>query len=307
MAEKKTVLITGCSQGGLGDALAREFHRQGLLHPYKAGTRSLSSELTKMDHLGQRVFASARNPAKIAHLEALGIETILMDVTSEESVQKAAAEISSLTNNRLDILINNAGLGSAMPFTDISISEVRRIYETNVFSIFTVTKAFAPLVINAKGIIANQSSQAGHLGPPLQAVYNSSKGAVQLLTATMRLDFAPLGVQVTELVTGAVKTNIVANLDKPAIPQNSYYAPIKERVEYMMNGGIMEGRMIDADAYAKGTVADLTRKKVKPEIWRGGGAGLMWFLANMVPAGWLDWELIKLMGLDTLYGKVKSV
>nr|POE77555.1 short-chain dehydrogenase cctt [Quercus suber] len=92
MSPPKTVLITGCSPGGIGHALAREFHSQGL-----------------------RVFATARNSSSISDLAALGIETLSLEVTSATSISALAAEVSSRTNGALDILVNNAGRNYTVP------------------------------------------------------------------------------------------------------------------------------------------------------------------------------------------------
>jgi hypothetical protein len=82
----KTVLITGCSKGGIGDALAREFRRCGL-----------------------HVFASARNPDKMQHFADLKIETLVLDVTSKASIKAAVETVRAATDGRLDYLINAAG------------------------------------------------------------------------------------------------------------------------------------------------------------------------------------------------------
>lgn len=84
-----SVLITGCSEGGIGDYLAREFHSRGF-----------------------RVFASGRDPAKLEKLRQLGLETLPLDVTSAESIEAAAKEIGNKTGGILDVLINNSGSGT---------------------------------------------------------------------------------------------------------------------------------------------------------------------------------------------------
>jgi 1-acylglycerone phosphate reductase len=84
----ETALITGCSKGGIGDALAQEFY-----------------------HKGVRVFATARDLSKIQHLKAMGLETVQLDVTSEESIQNAVRYIEKETGGKLDYLVNNAGMG----------------------------------------------------------------------------------------------------------------------------------------------------------------------------------------------------
>ena len=87
--DQKTVLITGCSEGGIGDALAKAFHKKGL-----------------------RVFATARNLAKIEHLKALGLDVLALDVVDDESIKNAVESVKAATGGTLDILVNNSGAGS---------------------------------------------------------------------------------------------------------------------------------------------------------------------------------------------------
>jgi NADP-dependent 3-hydroxy acid dehydrogenase YdfG len=86
--DQKSVLITGSSEGGIGDALARTFHQKGL-----------------------RVFATARNLAKVQHLKELGLEIIPLDVTDDTSIEHAVASVKAATGGTLDILVNNSGGG----------------------------------------------------------------------------------------------------------------------------------------------------------------------------------------------------
>ena len=90
----KSVLITGCSEGGIGDALAMEFHSKGA-----------------------RVFATARTLSKTKHLKAMGMETLSLDVTSAKSIQSALAIINGATGGKLDILVNNSGSGKHLRFS----------------------------------------------------------------------------------------------------------------------------------------------------------------------------------------------
>jgi len=86
--EPKIVLITGCSEGGIGDKLAQVFHRRG-----------------------HKVFATARNLTKVEHLRAMGMATIQLDVVNPKSVKEAVAQVTKITGGKLDILINNSGAG----------------------------------------------------------------------------------------------------------------------------------------------------------------------------------------------------
>ena len=124
MASKRSVLITGCSKGGLGDALARAFHAHGL-----------------------RVIATARNLSKIEHLKTLGIETLTLDVTSQESIKTCIQEVTNLTVGSLDILLNNSGVGYHLPLTDVSIDAAREVFDLNVWAVLRhdpSVHAFAP-------------------------------------------------------------------------------------------------------------------------------------------------------------------
>lgn len=83
-----SALITGCTAGGIGDAIAREFHRRGM-----------------------KVFATARDLDKVEHLRAMGCEVLEMDVTVESSIEAAVARVTKATGGTLDFLVNNAGRG----------------------------------------------------------------------------------------------------------------------------------------------------------------------------------------------------
>lgn len=87
-SEQNSVLITGCSAGGIGDALAQSFHRRGL-----------------------RVFATARNLSKIQHLKEMGMDVVELDVTDAGSLKSAVEHVKTSTRGTLDILVNNAGGG----------------------------------------------------------------------------------------------------------------------------------------------------------------------------------------------------
>lgn len=141
----KFALITGCSQGGIGYALALELRRHPNIHVF-ATTRSVS----KMDRL-------AGHP---------NVTLLALDVTSPASVDAAVAAVTCKTGGRLDYLVNNAGLQIVMPVLDLDIESARHMYEVNFWGVFAVTRAFAPLVIAAQGTIANLSSIGAMISLP---------------------------------------------------------------------------------------------------------------------------------------------
>jgi NAD(P)-dependent dehydrogenase (short-subunit alcohol dehydrogenase family) len=106
-AKKKTVLITGCSQGGIGSSLALAFHAHGC-----------------------RVFATARNLAKVQHLKDVGIEVLEIDVLDEKSCKDAAEWVGKETGGGLDYLVNNSGIGvCCFSFSMMSVYGVEGVWE----------------------------------------------------------------------------------------------------------------------------------------------------------------------------------
>ena len=184
MASGKIVLITGCSQGGLGDALAREFHRRDF-----------------------RIIATGRNLDKMAHLRETGIEIVELDIQSSDSVSHCYTLVQKMVGDSLHILINNAGRGYSMPLSDTPLEQVRNVFELNVTSVIAVTQAFLPMILHARGMIVNQSSISSVVPVAMTGVYNASKAAVAQFTDTMRSELAPFDVRVVDLKTGAVMSH----------------------------------------------------------------------------------------------------
>lgn len=279
----KSIFITGCSAGGIGSALAREFHFRG--HHVMASGRT----------------ASEIDPA----LSPLGITTLVLDVTSSESVDSAARRVKSETGGALDVLVNSAGVMHVMPFADEPVTEVRRLFDVNVFAIWAVTQAFLPLLLEAQGVVVNIGSINAGLCPPLFGAYNASKAAVEALSRTMRRELAPLGVRVVTVKTGSVRSALFDHAEGITIPDKSIYAPLREWVA--RRGYLRGARFVELDDYARDVVGDLIRDDVKPVIWRGGLAFLAWVMSWF---GWetmMDWQFIKGYGLDKLqYTKEKS-
>lgn len=138
---KKSVLITGCSANGIGYAMAKQFHQ----HNY-------------------HVFATLRDISKVGDLAELDdIEVLEMDVTEPKSIQRCKEIVMKRTNGRLDVLINNAGVEFNAPLLDTDISEAKKLFDVNVWGPLLVTQTFEPLLIEAKGVVFNQSSIDGEL------------------------------------------------------------------------------------------------------------------------------------------------
>ena len=278
---KRTVLITGCSDGGIGAALATAFHEAGL-----------------------HVYATARNPSKMEQLASLGIETLTLDVQSESSI---AACVGSLSG--LDILVNNAGAQFLMPMADVSIPDAKRLFDLNVWAHIAMTQAFLPLLLkSSKGMIVNQTSVGAVTTLPFQAIYNASKAALAMLSDSMRLELEPFGIAVVDLRTGVVKTNLIKNLketQQPSLPKGSIYEPARDAVEKALRQDGFEDKGMPANEWAKLVVQDLLKKNPPSVIWRGDSAWLT-RLAAILPFGMFDGMVKNLTGLDVVERTVRK-
>lgn len=276
---KRTVLITGCSDGGMGAALAIAFHQAGL-----------------------HVYATARNPSKMAQLKSLGIETLTLDVLSESSIKACVSKLS-----KLDILINNAGVSYSMPISDMSITEAKKVFDVNVWACLAVTQAFLPLLLESKGMIANQTSVVSTVAAPFQSAYNASKAAFSLFSDSMRLELQPFGITVVSLKTGAVATKMIENQKAStpnSLPKGSIYEPAKEAVESSMRFEKMADVGTPPQLWAGQVVQDLLKKTPPPTIWRGAQAMLA-RIGTFLPYGALDGTLKKMTGLDVVEQMVR--
>jgi 1-acylglycerone phosphate reductase len=267
---KRTVLITGCSDGGLGAALAIAFHNAGL-----------------------HVYATARNPSRMKGLVALGIETLTLDVLSDASI---AACVDRLSDTGLDILLNNAGGGYSCPVSDLSIAEAKRLFDLNVWSYISVTQAFLPLLIRSKGMVVNQTSLVSVLPIPFQSAYNASKAAMAMFSDNQRLELA------------LVKSHFFDNIDPAAghrLPKGSIYEPVRDEIEKKMRAeGVMEGGA-ETQAWAERVVHDVLRKSPPSVVWRGAQATTGW-LASFLPYSIVDGMLRSMVQMDVVEQKIRA-
>ncbi|KAL2360241.1 hypothetical protein RJZ56_006878 [Blastomyces dermatitidis] len=288
---RKSVLITGCSPGGIGHSLAQEFHRNGL-----------------------RVFATARDKSSIANLAEQGIETLSLVVDKEESRKACREEIELLLKGKgLDYLVNNAGLNYTVPALDVNLQEVREVFETNFISVIAMCQEFAPLIIKAKGTIVQVGSVAGIIPYVFGSVYNASKAALHSFSDTLRVELAPFGVQVTTIVTGGVKSNIART--SRTLPETSLYHPVA--AEYARRIVHSQEGAVSNEAYARTVVTQILYgsaplrwlrwlllwpfggrgiRRSGRYVWAGNRSALIWLLSG----GWA-WFGVFQMGMARMF------
>ena len=280
----KSVLITGCSDGGLGAALATAFHKAGL-----------------------HVYATARDVSKMKNLSASGIETIALDVTSSSSIASCVSKLPSL-----DILINNAAVMLTMTAADVSIQEAQQLFDTNLWGTVRMCQAFLPLLIKSKGIIANHTSIASVLPVPGGAAYAASKAALAMYSAVLRMEVESFGIQVVDLKTGTVgPTNLINNnytrtakkSDPSILPADSCYQPAKDLLEPILRQDHFKGSGMPPAEWAKLVTRDLLKSRRPPPLIFRGQYVFLAKAALWLPFGALDGMVKK----TTKFDQVESV
>lgn len=146
----KSVLITGCSAGGIGAGLAEVFREKGY-----------------------HVFATARTASKIPKTlaDAPNVTVLTLDVVSSDSIAAAVKKVNEETGGKLDVLVNNCGRNLVMPGLDASIEEGKKLFDLNFWAVLTMIQGFAPLLIKAKGYVVNNTSISGVLPMAFSSMY----------------------------------------------------------------------------------------------------------------------------------------
>ncbi|KAL9106014.1 MAG: hypothetical protein Q9227_008922 [Pyrenula ochraceoflavens] len=276
MASKASVLVTGCSDDGIGCALALAFARRGL-----------------------RVFATARNTASMTNFQGLSnVTLLLLDVLDQKQIHDAVAKISKETGGTLDYLVNNAGRNRFMPLLDENIEEAKELYDTNVWAPLRLVQAFSPLLIEAKGTVLFIASVSGYLNVPWQGIYAASKRSLEILGDVLRLELAPFDVTVVSVVTGAVESRVHSHYQDWKMPKNSRYVSVEGDFVKRAKGDDGSPRM-ENHKYAEGVVDKLLNKPGS-KIWYGAAASLVKFAASWFPTTWLDAGVAKGTGIDVM-------
>ncbi|HET6582212.1 MAG TPA: SDR family NAD(P)-dependent oxidoreductase [Nannocystaceae bacterium] len=176
-----SVVVTGASSG-IGQATARLFAGRGF-----------------------RVFGTSRRE----RADDDGIEMLELDVRSDASVERCAAELVRRAGVP-DVLVNNAGVEHLAVAEETTLDEARAVFETNFFGVVRMTNALLPAMrARARGRIINIGSLAAWVGEPGEAFYSASKHALAGYTEALRHELWPLGIHVSIVEPGAFRTGIV--------------------------------------------------------------------------------------------------
>jgi len=205
----KVVLITGGSSG-IGKSIGEYLLEQG----YK-------------------VYGTSRNPDNYPDSQ---FPIVALDVTKKETISECINGLMA-KENKIDVLINNAGVGITGAIEEIPEEEIKKNFETNFFGPINVIKAVLPQMRKQNsGLVINITSIAGYMGLPFRGPYSASKGALELLTESFRMELKDFNVHMTNVAPGDFATNIAAG---------RYHAPVKEGSPYIKYGSVLN----DIDAH----------------------------------------------------------
>jgi NAD(P)-dependent dehydrogenase (short-subunit alcohol dehydrogenase family) len=242
----KVVLITGGSSG-IGKSIGSYLHEKGYT-----------------------VYGTSRNPEQY---EKSAFPLLQLDVRAVDSIEKTVTQIIKISG-RLDVLINNAGVGITGPLEEIPENEIKNNFETNLFGPIAVIKAVLPQMrLQKSGLIINITSIAGYMGLPYRGIYSASKGALELITEALRMEVKQFGIEITNVAPGDFATDIASRRFHAPVHANSPYSKAYDSVLATMNQHVDSG----SDTNVMATAIYKIMQTPKPRIHYKIGAFMQRF------------------------------
>ena len=170
---------------------------------------------------GHKVYGTSRNLSKYPDFESF--ELLELEVTDPASSRSAVQQVLD-KEARLDVLINNAGVGITGPIEETPHKEILKAFDVNFNGPLHLTKAVLPQMrLQKSGLIINITSIAGAMGLPYRGIYSATKGAMDMVSEALRMEVKDFGIQITTVAPGDFATNIAAG---------RYHAPIEGQSPY---------------------------------------------------------------------------
>jgi short-subunit dehydrogenase len=269
---QKSVLITGCSEGGIGYETAHALKDRGY-----------------------RVFATARQEKDVEQLTNEGFEAYYLDVTDYDSMDAVLDAILEKTDGTLDALFNNAGYGQPGAVEDIPTWALREQFETNVFGLHELTRRVIPIMRKqGHGRIMQHSSVLGIISLRYRGAYNASKYAIEGLCDTLRLELMGENIYVSTLNTGPVRSKFRENATKKfldnidienSIYKEEYESEVLKRKEKKEE---TDGFTKDPDVVIERVVHALESKKPKPRYYITSATYILGTFKRLLSTGLMD-------------------
>jgi len=185
------------------------------------------------------VYGTSRNPDKTS--ASFPFTLLKMDVTSPETISEAVEQIIE-NEGRIDVLVNNAGIGITGPIEETPNIEIQRAFETNFYGPINVMKAVLPQMRKqGVGKIINITSIAGYMGLPYRGIYSATKAALEITTEAFSMETKQFGIEMTNVAPGDFATNIVAGRYHSPVLDNSPYKDAYGKTLQMMNEHVDAG------------------------------------------------------------------
>ncbi|WAU86375.1 oxidoreductase [Streptomyces sp. Qhu-G9] len=238
---------------------------------------------------GFNVVGTSRDTSRVSPLD--GVTFLGLDVASGASVSAAVQEASERFG-RIDVLVNNAGVGSMGAAEETSVEQAQGVFDTNVFGVMRMVNEVLPhMRAQRRGRIINISSVLGFLPQPYMAAYAASKHAIEGYTESLDHEVRDHGVRALIVEPAYTRTGFEANSAKPDTPLHAY-ANQRLTIDRVMADAIRDG---DAPAVvAKAIVAAATDAKPKQRYTAGPLAGRARILRRFAPARVFDKQIRKM-------------
>ena len=207
---------------------------------------------------GYTVYGTSRSRKKAA---SYAFHLLELDVLKVATIEKAVADVIE-KEGKLDVLVNNAGMGITGPIEDTPTDEMRKVFNTNLFGAVDVMKAVLPQMRKQQaGTIINVTSIAGYMGLPYRGIYSATKGALELVTEAARMEVKSFGIDIVNVAPGDFATNIAAGrYHTPIFEDSAYKKSYKENLE-LMDAHVDSG--MDPLAMAKAVLKIINTKNPK--------------------------------------------
>ncbi|GAA2767670.1 oxidoreductase [Streptomyces paradoxus] len=238
---------------------------------------------------GFTVAGTSRDTSRVTPLD--GVTFLGLDVASDASAAAAVQEVNERFG-RIDVLINNAGVGSMGAAEETSVEHARSVFDTNVFGVMRMVNEVLPhMRAQRRGRIINISSVLGFLPQPYMAAYAASKHAIEGYTESLDHEIRDHGVRALIVQPAYTRTGFEANSAKPDTPLHAY-AKQRQAVDRVLAEAVRDG---DAPAVvAQAVVTAATDPKPKPRYTAGPLAARARVLRRLAPAGVFDKQIRKM-------------
>jgi NAD(P)-dependent dehydrogenase (short-subunit alcohol dehydrogenase family) len=255
---------------------------------------------------GWHVAATMRRPDDAADLAAIpGVSVLPLDVTSQESVESAVADVVTRFG-RLDAVVNNAGYAVDGIFEGADDATIRRQFETNVFGLMRVTRAaIAVMRRQGSGTLVQVSSMGGRVTFPLYSIYHGTKWAVEGFSESLAFELRPFGIRMRLVEPGAIRTDFYGRSREPiAAPAGAGYDDLVARCEAIsLAGGREHGSGPEV-------VAETITRAIVDRGWRlrypvASPAPLLMTLRKLLPEAWFLALIRRRYGILRLAGNLR--